>query len=125
TLGSRKSGTQCCTGRSPCARRRSRREAMRCCDVRGFAFFGVVAMARRNMLRNLIQWRSRVKGSGEKLSADFSEISGEKSYAICSPERTMKHSFKCYGQLEGQLQMETMIRDGSRRLDFALIFGSP
>jgi hypothetical protein len=44
TLGSRKSGTQCCTGRSPCARSRSRREAMRCCGVRGFDFFGVVAM---------------------------------------------------------------------------------
>jgi hypothetical protein len=37
--GSRRSGTQCCTGRSPCARKRSRREAMRCCAVRGGSLF--------------------------------------------------------------------------------------
>ena len=43
-LGIAQSGTQCCTGRSPCARSRSRREAMLCYGVRDFAFFGVVAI---------------------------------------------------------------------------------
>src|SRR3981081_450982 len=52
TLGSRKSGTQCCTGLRPRARSRSRRADMRCRGVRVFAFFGVLAIEKeRNMLR--------------------------------------------------------------------------
>jgi hypothetical protein len=47
TFGSRKSGTQCCTGRNPSARSRARRAAIRRRGPRGElfrVFFGVLTM---------------------------------------------------------------------------------
>jgi len=73
TFGSRKSGTQCCTGRNPDARNRARRAAIRWRGLWGElfrGFFGVVAMQKRNMLRPAVQLSSGLQARRGSLGND-------------------------------------------------------